>query len=112
MASESAPTVKPPGRTMTAAKRCAGAARRERACVGAQRSDQLFASFCLADGFCYEPHVALDVGDGILGLELEDAIADAPQHRARERARVGAGEHDVGSELEQFLGRPVVQRMP
>ena len=65
----------------------------------------------MVDGFRYEPQVALDVGDGILGLELEDAIADAPQQRARERARVGAGEHDVGSELEQFLGRPVVQRM-
>ena len=34
-----------------------------------------------------------------LGRELDDAIAQAAQHRARERARVRAGEHDVGSEL-------------
>ena len=98
-ASESAPTVKPPGRTMTAASGARGPVRFERSDVGAQRRDEPFASLGLADDFRDEPHVALDVGDGALGLELDDAIAQAAQHRARERARVGAGEHDVGSEL-------------
>ena len=74
--------------------RCDRARRRAR-----NAAIELLAALGLADDLRDEPHVALDVGDGVLGLELDDAVADAPQHRARERARVRAGEHDVGSEL-------------
>jgi hypothetical protein len=63
----------------------------------------------LADDLGDEAHVALDIGDGGFGLELDDAVAEAPQHRARERARIGAGEHEVGREFQKLLGRPVIQ---
>jgi hypothetical protein len=73
--------------------------------------DEVLAARGLPHELRDEPHVVLDVRDRYLGRELDDGIAEPPQHRASEWARVRAGEHDVGFELEELLGGAVVQRV-
>ncbi len=52
-----------------------------------------------------------DLGDRGLGLELHHRVAEPSEQGPRECVRVRAGDHDVGIEAQQLLGRSVVQRI-